>query len=257
MDGHQPPTSAATRLNNLSSRVGAALRVVCTLSSKLDRDALKALKLHLLECVNAPDLVSSSDEALLAALEVYNSDGDVEKLLLNFDGPLHDVILVRLQSRFRFFGRNSTQAFHSFFYTTPPLPQRSRIGTQIIAHKHPREFSGLPSGSSSSCFSICPSGSVGDFAAPAPPGSPVRITPVGDGSHSRVTGLLSRAALVGDMLSPAPLESKVPVTLCYYAPEFEQVAIELASGSAAVVLHKIRWDKFEDGFPNIFIENVN
>lgn len=50
----------------------------------------------------------------------------------------------------------------------------------------------------------------------------------------------------------------MPVTICYYAPEFEAVAQELAAGpaGAAVLLRRITWGKFEDGFPNLFIDRV-
>ena len=48
------------------------------------------------------------------------------------------------------------------------------------------------------------------------------------------------------------------MTICYYAPEFESVAHELAAGPAgsAVVFRRISWGKSADGFPNIFIDHV-
>lgn len=44
--------------------------------------------------------------------------------------------------------------------------------------------------------------------------------------------------------------------LLFYCPEMEALARKIAESKTEIELGEISWDRFEDGFPNIFIQNA-
>ena len=77
----------------LESRVGAVLMAVNSnsLDTRLDRDALKVLKLHLLKVLHAKS-ISAADEAILAAFDLFSVDCDIEKLVIKIESFVLDII---------------------------------------------------------------------------------------------------------------------------------------------------------------------
>ena len=76
----------------LESRVGAVLRRLNVLDGRLDRDALKAMKVHLLQIVRSKEEPATAESALLLAFELYSVDGDLDSLVSHAEVFVHGIL---------------------------------------------------------------------------------------------------------------------------------------------------------------------
>lgn len=139
----------------LESRVGIALRTLSVLEGHLDREALKALKLHLLKALKLKSDVSAADAALLSAFERFAADRDIDGLVAHAESFVQAIIAGERSS-------SDINAHFPFRLVLPFCLPEADIGGQYIR-------------------------------AELTAASPTRTAVVGDGSHARVVGPFSRA----------------------------------------------------------------
>lgn len=76
----------------LESRVGAVLRRLNVLDGRLDRDALKAMKVHLLQILRSKEEPATAETALLLAFERYSVDGELDALVSHAEVFVHSIL---------------------------------------------------------------------------------------------------------------------------------------------------------------------